>query len=1426
MKTHRTYHFITMLLCCLLLVTLGCLPIAATEDLLLQNQAVADETAARFSALITQYEQKEAPSKTPANYTIAAIGAYATEAAALIPSNMTAARTENLAPAFSLLYEKGALTAKLSWIAYAHDAIDPDQEQDTVYEQYLALCQDVKVATDEATVRAYADSLCVRMNRTVFKQKIQNLPRVLGIEETHILDQLIAACAEIDEIESADIDGVPYRAVYRRTHDAILLEQNRILAKAEFASVYSLLDLPSADKLNDLHALSETVTGATSTAEINRALLSAVRACLDRALPGNGLYTSAYRDDLFSAMEAAVQATGENAVVALCPYLDGSHESFPQKSFRERAQTVFAKDRIEALRTADDDAALCNLLNAYVQSGGILDQCLSKEELSFEVMRATYRAELARKRAAYQLRIEQILPTSSVNALLVQLKAISTELDEAMCACPSTDTEAFFQSLLGTASARMDDLVWETEAERFRITHADILGNTSVTEADRARILDAFRALNALGEQTRNKLFPETTHLNTLYKTLTLQTILGYAEDPSCADLRAELMKKLADATNALSSDTLSPTALCAEADALQSRAEAIHELLCRYHVIRTHTHYAGYDSDSVITLAETVRQASDQISDATKTAVGDAAQGSGMISVSTLKKEALCNLERYFAIAELRLAANGATSLRVQEILSSAITAILQSNDHAKIQALCESGTFHIGASRKADEMRREVNALAEQIRALRGLSDAQKNDILQGSGFAALQSACVSAENAEDSEILSAIAATFAADRQQILQTVQANALAAGIQTVQSEVAQMLQDLRRDLAGYSYIGDTERAAHRERLDALCSSWEASLALPIASWEILDELQTQMTESLMGLRARAEADNCAACRKVIVATWQAQYALPTHYSQTHYANISALLADGKANLEMFSTVGELLAYHQTIAQQLASIPTLLEEAKAQACESLKQSYEFVLKNKLCYSADAWGEIEEIYSSSIVAIEQKASIDEQDIVINIATEAIRSIQEIRMDHLYTSNEASRPLPETYPQGYDASASGYFGKLSVQGAIPFDAYFSAVPFSAKHITDSLRASIRGGEIFDSFGNPITGKRLRLLRKCSVISGLALTYSHATTSDGTYRITLLLPEELDISRVLGIAYLREDNSVEFFECSADNQTISFDIHHFSDFYIVSKKTTNLVPIIVILSLILVCEIAAILYLLTRKKKRAHSGNDSQTVIPAAAVVGGVIPKGGIPIVIVLGLCVLTAGGVLSWLLLEEKARRRTTKNSLPQLVSKNATVEELPCPVSVGVLASSSATLAQTEALPAKESCPVAESTPSPTPLFAPLETVTAALANQMMSDEEAKNATEQSVSVADEFLLAPTGKRVAINIDVIARNFAANDTVTVEALKRRGLLSKRATAIKVLARGTLDKPLTVIADDFSATAAKMILLTGGKVIISR
>lgn len=74
-----------------------------------------------------------------------------------------------------------------------------------------------------------------------------------------------------------------------------------------------------------------------------------------------------------------------------------------------------------------------------------------------------------------------------------------------------------------------------------------------------------------------------------------------------------------------------------------------------------------------------------------------------------------------------------------------------------------------------------------------------------------------------------------------------------------------------------------------------------------------------------------------------------------------------------------------------------------------------------------------------------------------------------------------------------------------------------------------------------------------------------------------------------------------------------------------------------------------------------------------------------------------------------------------------------------------------------------------------------------------------------------------------GKRGFINIGDIDEAFEPHDHVTLDALKHKGLVSKKIKRIKILADGELTKPLSVKAHSFSIQAIKMIELTGGTVI---
>ena len=119
----------------------------------------------------------------------------------------------------------------------------------------------------------------------------------------------------------------------------------------------------------------------------------------------------------------------------------------------------------------------------------------------------------------------------------------------------------------------------------------------------------------------------------------------------------------------------------------------------------------------------------------------------------------------------------------------------------------------------------------------------------------------------------------------------------------------------------------------------------------------------------------------------------------------------------------------------------------------------------------------------------------------------------------------------------------------------------------------------------------------------------------------------------------------------------------------------------------------------------------------------------------------------------------------------------------------------------------------------EEAPAPAPLPDPAaeHRVSVAAAEQLMADDEALVLPAEQKS--------DTYRQTIVNIDTLGEYFADGERVTIEEMRERiPFFDKKATAVKVLARGVLNKTLEVEADDYSLAAVKMILLLGGKAYV--
>ena len=99
------------------------------------------------------------------------------------------------------------------------------------------------------------------------------------------------------------------------------------------------------------------------------------------------------------------------------------------------------------------------------------------------------------------------------------------------------------------------------------------------------------------------------------------------------------------------------------------------------------------------------------------------------------------------------------------------------------------------------------------------------------------------------------------------------------------------------------------------------------------------------------------------------------------------------------------------------------------------------------------------------------------------------------------------------------------------------------------------------------------------------------------------------------------------------------------------------------------------------------------------------------------------------------------------------------------------------------------------------------------------ADSLITDALARDLIKRSVNP----VRTQGHEKCVINVDTLSEYFYPGERVDINALKKRGLVSQTAFFVKVLARGRVDKPLSVYANEFTPAAVKMIVLSGGEAV---
>lgn len=632
-----------------------------------------------------------------------------------------------------------------------------------------------------------------------------------------------------------------------------------------------------------------------------------------------------------------------------------------------------------------------------------------------------------------------------------------------------------------------------------------------------------------------------------------------------------------------------------------------------------------------------------------------------------------------------------------------------------------------------------------------------------------------------------------------------------------------------------YEYISDSVRNSLKGGLTLLLAQANEKVADAADADGVTDILSAAISD-IEAFANECDGAELSACREYAEAAFVACVGEKDDYSEANYALITELLREYGGLLDEKVTVEEIKALTKTATERLSSVEDRLREAKRIYLASLLAARDALLEVRERYSPENAARIEEIYLRTVAEISAFTEISSYTEIAPLCILREGLMREVPVNKVYTADGAYIGGSASYPQGYDAEREGYFGAVFAEGGLPSEAYLTIKNISSEGIENMIKRAARKKWVYLLGGEAAKKDTVKALKSCRVIAAVDIDLGVTRPESGSCRVTVLIPESVDTADALGVVFVGEDGRVEFYPLTMASGTAEFETGHFSKYYIVGRGETDLTPIIACLSIVVVCELLLVGALLLLRRRRRKE--EALFLITPVLLAQRYRPIGGAVAVGVLSAVALALGGVIVYLLALEikEMRRRRERSALKRSDGERAEDDELE--VAHALALSQSLTLAEEyaeEIHPEDENHGDADAAAEfseaegedsdggeAIALGGILKSVSAEEADSLMSDAEAMmQRTELPMSGA-----RPSGKRAEVNLDAVSAVFSDGDTVSVDTLREKGLIGSKAKRVKVLGRGILDKRLTVIAEDFSASAEKMILLVGGTVIYKR
>ena len=1176
-------------------------------------------------------------------------------------------------------------------------------------------------------------------------------------------------------------DAYPFRQICRRAE---------VLIRA--TSLYELLCPQKA--FGDSAATRSLITdmqGAIHDSEIN--------ACLEAAFDGllsdlqgedtaDNQYTYAYLGTLRAALSDAFdQANAARELIDTDALIEGAFQRYEFK-----AAKAAAKDRLNRTlssllgnegrypASSEERARLESLIHSAV---AIVDGCTTLEEISLEASRGETQATLYDR---YLHATEQIRDYTSDSADLAA--QLTQDYNRAKSAVAASDTEKDIGEKTSASQDTFDKLVASAEARAYLEQHKALFDKVikdgfpvvnSLSAEDRAA---AEAAIDATAEGTmsalaREKLLTELDALGTAYRYLIKETVISTLENPALTNKNDPLRTELAYAKGILS-DRIS--ALDTSYHQLPTLKEALLGCLSEATEIRRIADYA----DTELRASPLFSTFDDALTD------------------------------------------------RIYSSYVSTVQSILARDRTDSPKTLCDRGILSLSRMYTEEALNRKTAEAASVLDSLSFLGKSDKETRKQALD-SLKQSTLFAMENAASPQ---EVAALFD-DASSSLDALSDKARADNLTLAKAQAVAALGDretaIKNTVLGYTYLPEATKG---ELIDALTEAAKSGRTAinQAADTDAVASTKQSGEAALDAIAQEADRLETERCLESVKDTLSGVLEKRDEYSEEQFDKIEELIAGAEDRLTDASSREE---YQNTLDDTLTRIdriPNRLEEAKTSAKDRLDAVWGAVLSNKEGYREEDFASATEHYQAAISAIQALTALSDSDTVSALADQAIGQISAIRPSAIYTPDKELHP--SNTPSSDYLPWDGYYGSITAEGGLPYNGVLTVNRIgrdSVGAVSKQIIEAAKNGRIVDRNGSPISEHLSKLIKKSHVTTGLDITFT--PVEDGTvYTVSVLLPDGTDLSHLLGIVFLREDGSAEYYELSAEGLLIRAELHHFSNYYIICSDVVNLLPLILILALILASEIVLLAILYLRRLRREKKA----VLLSLTALAQPYFPENGWMTVTLLGVAILLLGGWIAALLLsertalhkrckpepEEDAPRMTDGETVEETETVPALPEAEPTPA-----------LPEAEPTPVLPEPPTVLALPEPErelslPEPAPIHALPEAVIYPALPEPEEEPIAlyiepEKPVDLYDDPEEYTGRGRGEINLDTLSMHFEVGETVTLNSMKRARLLSSRIGHVTVLARGENIKPLRVVAQDFSAAAKRKLEKAGGCAIVT-